>query len=142
MEDPKILNPPDTLEEGLAPVKGWRKTFLAFRNLNYRYFYAGQGLSLIGTWARTTALGWLAFQATHSEFMLGLTFTLNSLPILLFSTYSGLLADRLPKIRIFTFTSWFSLLSSLFIALLYLRGPVGIGVLFIFRGLLGTLHGL
>jgi MFS family permease len=137
MEPSKILTSPDTLEEGLPPVRGWRKTFLAFRNTNYRYFFAGQALSLIGTWARSTALGWLAFQVTHSEFMLGLTFTLNSLPILLFSTYAGLLADRFPKIRIFTFTSWFSLLSSLLIALLYLKGTVSIGVLFIFSACWG-----
>ncbi|HTC22316.1 MAG TPA: MFS transporter [bacterium] len=137
MESSKILTPPDTLEEGLPPVEGWRRTFLAFRNRNYRYFYAGQALSLIGTWARTTALGWLAFQTTHSEFMLGITFTVNSLPILLFSTYSGLLADRLPKIRIFTFTSWFSLLSSLLIALLFLKGNVSIGVLLAFSACWG-----
>jgi MFS family permease len=137
MEPSKILAPPDTLEEGLPPVHGWRKTFLAFRNRNYRYFYAGQALSLIGTWARTTALGWLAFQTTHSEFMLGMTFTVNSLPILLFSTYSGLLADRLPKIRIFIFTSWFSLLSSLLIALLFLKGNVSIGVLLVFSACWG-----
>ncbi len=132
MEDSKKINFPDSLEEGLPPVEGWRRTFVAFRNINYRYFYAGQALSLIGTWARTTALGWLAFQVTHSEFMLGMTFTLNSLPILLFSTYGGFLADRLPKIRIFTFTSWFSLLSSLLIALLFLKGTVSIVLLFLF----------
>ncbi len=137
MEDSKALNPPDALEEGLIPVRGWRKTFVAFRNVNYRYFYAGQALSLIGTWARTTALGWLAFQVTHSEFMLGMVFTLNSLPILIFSTYSGLLADRFPKIRIFTFTSWFSLLSSLLIALLFLKGTVSIGILLFFSACWG-----
>src|ERR1035437_9067193 len=106
------------------PVLGWRKTFTALRNLNYRYFYAGQTLSMIGTWTRTAALGWVSFQFTHSSFLLGLVFMLNALPLLLFATYAGALADRVPKIRIFTVTSWFSLGSSALLALMLFLGPV------------------
>src|SRR5580658_7372654 len=94
---------------GLAPLKGWHKTFSALRNPNYLYFYLGQTVSLTGTWTRTAALGWISFQFTHSEFLLGIVFMLNSLPIFLFAIYAGSLADRIPKIRIFTLTSWFSL---------------------------------
>ena len=111
--------------------------FAALRNLNYRYFYAGQSVSLIGTWTRTAALGWVAFQFTHSEFLLGIVFMLNSLPIFLFAIYSGSLADRIPKIRIFTLTSWFALLSSLTLAIMLFRGPVHIGYLMVFASLWG-----
>ena len=107
------------------------------RNPNYRYFYSGQTVSLIGTWTRTAALGWVAFQFTHSEFLLGIVFMLNYLPIFLLAVYAGSLADRIPKIRIFTLTSWFSLLSSLTLALMLFRGPVHIGVLMIFSSLWG-----
>ena len=124
--------------EGLPPLTGWRKTFAALRNPNYRYFFTGQTTSLIGTWARQSAIGWLAFQLTHSEFLLGLVATLNALPILLFSTYSGSLADRIPKLLIFKITSWFSLLSSLLLALLLFHGPVGIGTLLVFSVFWGT----
>ena len=123
--------------EGVPPVQGWRKTFSAFRSANYRYFYGGQSLSLIGTWTRTAALGWVSFQITHSAFLLGLVFMLNSLPIFLFAVYAGSLADRVPKIRIFTFTSWFSLLSSLSLAVFLFRGPVSITTLMIFAVLWG-----
>src|SRR5271168_3745061 len=105
------MNPNETFQqseatdEGLTPLKGWHKIFSALRNPNYRYFYTGQTISLIGTWTRTAALGWVAFQVTHSEFLLGVVFMLNALPILVFVTYSGSLADRVPKIKIFTFTS-------------------------------------
>ena len=122
---------------GLPPSEGWRNTFSALRNPNYRYFYAGQTVSLIGTWTRTAALGWIAFQFTHSEFLLGTVFMLNSLPIFLFAVYAGSLADRIPKIRIFTFTSWFSLLSSLTLAVMLFRGPVHIAYLMIFAALWG-----
>lgn len=122
---------------GLVPTQGWRKTFSALRNPNYRYFYSGQSVSLIGTWTRTAALGWISFQFTHSEFLLGIIFMLNSLPIFLFAVYAGSLADRIPKIRIFTFTSWFSLLSSLALAVMLFRGPVHIAYLMIFSALWG-----
>ena len=91
-------------------------------------FIPGQSVSLIGTWTRTAALGWIAFQFTHSEFLLGIVFMLNSLPIFLFAIYAGSLADRIPKIRIFTLTSWFSLLSSLTLAVMLFRGPVHIAL--------------
>jgi MFS family permease len=122
---------------GLPPVEGWQKTFSALRNPNYRYFYAGQSVSLIGTWTRTAALGWVAFQFTHSEFLLGIVFMLNSLPIFLFAVYAGSLADRVPKIRIFTITSWCALLSSLTLAIMLFRGPVHIAYLMIFASLWG-----
>ncbi|MGO8791836.1 MAG: MFS transporter [Terriglobia bacterium] len=123
---------------GLPPSEGWRKTFSALRNPNYRYFYTGQSVSLIGTWTRTAALGWIAFQFTHSEFLLGIVFVLNSLPIFLFAVYAGSLADRIPKIRIFTVTSWCALLSSLTLAVMLFRGPVHIVYLMIFAALWGT----
>ncbi len=138
------MNPVENLQQtevsnaGLPPLKGWHKTFSAFQNANYRYFYSGQTVSLIGTWTRTAALGWVSFQVTHSEFLLGLVFMLNSLPIFLFAVYAGSLADRIPKIRIFTFTSWFSLLSSLILSLMLFHGPVHIAYLMIFSALWGT----
>ncbi len=122
---------------GLPPSTGWNKIFSALRNPNYRYFYIGQGVSMIGTWTRTAALGWVAFEVTKSEFLLGIVFMLNSLPIFLFAIYAGSLADRIPKIRIFTFTSWFSLLSSLTLAVMLFRGPVHIAYLMIFAVLWG-----
>ncbi|MDE3067349.1 MAG: MFS transporter [Verrucomicrobiota bacterium] len=125
-------------DEGLPPPQGWRKAFSALRNPNYRHFYLGQTVSLTGTWTRTAALGWIAFQFTRSEFLLGVVFMLNSLPIFLFAVYAGSLADRIPKIRIFTLTSWFSLLSSLTLAVLLFRGPVPIVWLMVFAFLWGS----
>lgn len=137
MDPQENVEDANPLLEGLAPPTKWAKTFSALRNPNYRFFYAGQTTSLIGTWTRTAALGWVAFQFTHSAFLLGLVFTLNALPILLFATYAGALADRIPKIRIFTVTSWFSLISSLTLALMLLHGPVPIAYLMVFSFLWG-----
>ena len=66
-----------------------------------------------------------------------MVFMLNSLPILLFALYAGALADRIPKIKIFTFTSWCALLSSFTLAVMLFRGPVHIAYLMIFSALWG-----
>jgi MFS family permease len=133
----ETLQQAEATSAGLPPTNGWHRTFSALRNPNYRYFYSGQTVSLIGTWTRSAALGWVSFQYTHSELLLGIVFMLNSLPIFLFAVYAGSLADRIPKIRIFTSTSWFSLLSSLTLAVMLFRGPVHIAYLMIFASLWG-----
>jgi MFS family permease len=133
------LQKSDPATGSLPPSERWHKTFSALRNPNYRYFYSGQAISLIGTWTRTAALGWISFQFTHSEFLLGIVFMLHSLPIFLFAAYAGSLADRIPKIRIFTLTSWLSLLTSLTLAAMLFHGPVRIAHLMIFATLWGLL---
>ncbi len=119
------------------PKAGWRNMFSALKNPNYRYFYSGQSVSLIGTWTRTAALAWVTYQFTHSELWLGMVFMLNSLPIFLLAIYAGALADRVPKILIFKVTSWFSLLSSLTLALMLFHGAVHVAYLMIFSVLWG-----
>ena len=126
-----------TPSEELPPLKGWRRTFAAFRNLNYRYFFFGQSISLIGTWGRSAAWGWLAYELTKSEFWTGFVFMLNSLPILIFSLYAGSLADRIAKLRIFMATSWIALLCSLTLSFLLFKGPIPVGLLMFFVTLWG-----
>lgn len=123
--------------EGLPPLKGWRKTFAAFKNINYRYFFLGQTVSLIGTWARSAAWGWLAYQWTHSKLLLGMVFMLHSLPIFLFSIYAGSLADRIPKLRIFKITSWTAMTASLVFSFLLFQGEKDIRTLMGFVSLWG-----
>jgi MFS family permease len=105
--------------------------------VNYRYFFLGQTVSLIGTWARSAAWGWLAYQWTHSKLLLGVIFMLNALPIFLFSTYAGSLADRIPKLRIFKITSWTAMTASLLFSLLLFQGERDIRTLMGFVSLWG-----
>ncbi len=72
----------------------------ALRHRNYRLFYAGQFLSLVGTWMQSTALGWLVLNLTDSELLLGVVTAAASAPVVLFSLYAGALADRADKRRI------------------------------------------
>ena len=69
---------------------------------NFRLFWIGQTVSLVGSWMQTVGQGWLALQLSDSAFIVGLVAAAGSLPILLFSLYAGVLVDRLDKLRIVT----------------------------------------
>ena len=69
---------------------------------NFRLFWIGQTVSLIGTWMQQVGQGWLALQLSNDAFIVGLVSAAGSLPVLLFSLYSGVFVDRLNKLRIVT----------------------------------------
>jgi len=66
----------------------------AFRHRNFRLFYAGQAISLIGTWIQQIALSWLVYRTTGSGFLLGLVSFCSQIPMLIFLPLAGLLSDR------------------------------------------------
>jgi MFS family permease len=82
-----------------VPTTSLRSVFAALRHRNFRLFLTGQFISLCGTWMQTIAQGWLVLQLTDSAFAVGLVTALGSLPILLFSLYGGVVADRVNKRR-------------------------------------------
>ncbi|MBK6493840.1 MAG: MFS transporter [Gemmatimonadetes bacterium] len=73
--------------------------FRAVRHPDFRRFLTGQGISLVGTWMQSIAQGWLVLELTRSAFAVGLTSTLATLPILFFTLYGGVVADRVDKRR-------------------------------------------
>jgi len=81
------------------PVGGitWRHTFRALRHRNYRLFFWGQLVSLIGTWMQQTAMSWFVYEITNSKFLLGVVSAVGSAPMMLSSVWGGTLADLYPK---------------------------------------------
>jgi len=81
------------------PVGGitWRHTFRALRHRNYRLFFWGQLVSLVGTWMQQTAMSWFVYQITNSKFLLGLVAAVGSAPMVLSSVWGGAMADLYPK---------------------------------------------
>src|ERR1051325_6713957 len=77
-----------------------REVFRALRHPNFRLFFAGQSVSLVGSWMQSAAQSWLVYDLTHSSFWLGWVGFLGSLPMLLFSLFGGAVADRFPKQRL------------------------------------------
>jgi MFS family permease len=78
----------------------WRQMFSSLKVPNYRLYFYGQSISLVGTWMQMTAQSWLVLTLTHSSTDLGLTVALQTLPILLFAPYGGVVADRVDKRRL------------------------------------------
>ncbi len=78
-------------------VRAGRLTFAALSVPNYRRYYGGQAISLIGTWMQMTAQSWLVLTLTHSSTALGVIIALQTLPVLLLGPYGGVIADRVDK---------------------------------------------
>ena len=83
------------------------------RSRNYRIFFAGQLVSLIGTWMQQIAMTWLAYRLTDSAAMLGLVGFAGQVPILLFSTFAGVWNDRLDRRRLLLSTQALSMIQAL-----------------------------
>ena len=80
------------------------RTFSSLKVPNYRKYFSGQLASITGNWMQTVGEMWLMVKLTGSGSLVGLTAGLQFLPILLFGAWGGLLADRLPKRRVLTYT--------------------------------------
>jgi len=92
--------------------------FAALRHRNFRLFISGQFISLCGTWMQVIAQGWLVLQLTDSAFAVGLVTALGSLPILLFTLYGGVIADRVNKRRFILLLQSLMLAEALTLAIL------------------------
>lgn len=82
----------------LAAVR--RDTFASLSNPNFRRYFTGQAVSMVGTWMQAVAQSWLVLQLTGSGTALGSVVALQTLPVLLFGPYGGVVADRLDKRRL------------------------------------------
>ncbi|WP_434655085.1 MFS transporter [Thermoanaerobacterium thermosaccharolyticum] len=79
-------------------------TFPALRHRNFRLFWFGQMISLIGTWMQNIGQDWLVLKLTNSAFLLGVVSALQFLPMLFLSLFAGVIIDRFPKRKILIFT--------------------------------------
>lgn len=115
---------------------GLMEAFSAFSHRNYRIFFYGQVISLIGTWLQTTAEGWLVYELSGSTVALGFIRFANMLPFALLALWGGIMADKVSKRRILLFTQAASMMLALLLALLvYLKvievwhvGLIGFGL--------------
>lgn len=99
-------------------------TFAAMRYPNYRLWFAGQAVSLFGTWMQTTAQGYLAYQLTKSSAFLGYVAFASGIPVWIFMLYAGSVADRMPRKRLMLYTQSSMLILAFILALLTFSGVV------------------
>jgi len=82
----------------------------AFRHRNYRLFFGGQAISLVGTWMQQVAQGWLVLQLTHDPLWLGLVSLAQFGPVIVLGLFGGVIADQLPKRRTLMATQWVAMI--------------------------------
>jgi MFS family permease len=75
----------------------WAKAAAPFGHRNYRLFFGGQAISLVGTWMQQVAQGWLVLTLTGDPFWLGVVASAQFLPVMILGLFAGILADVLPK---------------------------------------------
>ncbi|MBC7417207.1 MAG: MFS transporter, partial [Pedobacter sp.] len=92
-------------------------TFNSFKSRNYRLFFAGQSVSLVGTWMQKTAVSWIIYSITGSKFMLGVSVFATLFPTAIFSLYGGIIADRYNRYRVLLITQIISLLQAVLLTL-------------------------
>jgi len=92
-------------------------TFNSFKNRNFRLFFAGQSLSLIGTWMQKTAVSWVIYSITQSKFMLGVSVFATLFPTAVFSIFGGIVADRYSRFKILLITQILSLVQAVLLTL-------------------------
>jgi MFS family permease len=114
------------------------ETFAALRHRNFRLFFTGQSVSLIGTWMQSMAQSWLVLILTNSALYLGLIGALQTLPILLFSFVAGVVADRTNKLRLLFLTQSVAMLLALVLGVLVAEQALKIWLLCILVFVGGT----
>lgn len=109
---------------------------------NYRLYFSGQIISLVGTWMQTVAQAWLVLQLTHSGTMLGAVTAVQLLPVLVLSPWGGLLADRVSKPKLMLAGQVLMGLQALTLGLLVVSGAVTLAWVFIIASVLGLTRAL
>jgi len=116
--------------------------FHAMRYRNFRLFFCGQGVSLIGTWMQAVASAWLVYRMTNSAFMLGIVGFSSQIPTFIVSPIAGLIADRFNRHRILVITQVLSMVQALALAVLTLSGSIQVWHIIVLGVFLGCINAL
>lgn len=120
-------------------INGIFQQFPALSHRNYRTFFIAQLVSLVGTWMQMASIPWLVNRQTHSPYMVGLVNALGTLPVLLFTIFAGVFADRRSKKSILIFTQTFLLVNAALFTMFSWTGRLNVDwiiILSVMRGFL------
>ncbi|GCE12692.1 MFS transporter [Tengunoibacter tsumagoiensis] len=129
-------------QEAMVKRTGWQRAFTSLQQRNFRLFWSGQSISLLGTMMQSIGQTWLVWERTHSSWQIGLVGALQALPILFFSIFGGVVADRWPKRRILLFTQYAAMCQSLLLWLLVVTGSLQLWQLYLLVLLSGLTNSL
>ena len=125
------------MTEAVGAGRAQRYGLGALAHRNFRLFFIGQGISLVGTWMQNVGEGWLILTLTNSPFYVGLTAALSSIGVLLFSLYAGVIADRVDKRRVIIFMQLAFMLEAFAVSILVWTGVVAVWQVLLLATILG-----
>ena len=117
-----------------------KSTFRSLRYQNYRLFFYGQSISLIGTWIQRITTPWLVYDLTHSAFMLGLVGFAGQIPTFLISPLAGVMTDRWNRYHLLIYTQIAAMIQAFVLAFLYLSGTIEVWHIVVLSLLLGCVN--
>ena len=116
-------------------------TWRALRHRNFRLFFGGQSISLIGTWMTRIATSWLVYRLTGSAMLLGIVSFAGQIPTFLFAPFAGVWIDRLDRRKLLVWTQAASMVQSLALAALTLSGHINIPTILFLSVTQGIING-
>jgi len=130
----------DLREGSLLRISYLRGMFRALSSRNYRLFFIGQGISLIGTWMQRVALSWLVYRLTGSEMILGAVSFLSLFPVFVFASLAGVLADRFNRLHLLILTQVLAMIQAGVLAYLVMSGHITVTQIMILASVLGLVN--
>ena len=115
-----------------------KNTFRALAGRDFRLYFLGQCVSLIGTWVQQVAFGWIAYRVTGSALMLGLVAFSGQIPSLVLAPFSGALADRFGRRTVLVVVQVVQMALAALLAVLVMLGDVSVWVLVVASLVLGV----
>jgi Bacterial protein of unknown function (DUF894). len=119
---------------------GFKDIFRSLHYRNYRLFFSGQSLSLIGTWIQRIAIPWLVYRLTGSAFLLGAVGFAGQIPTFIIAPFAGVLTDRWNRYQILIVTQILSMLQALTLAILFFTNTIQVWNILLLSIILGCIN--
>ncbi len=146
MEESKTLETSLAVESGgdaflaAAPSTRVPQTFRSLQHRNFQLYFAGQLISVAGTWMQVVAQAWLVYELSHSELMLGIVGFAAAIPSLLISPWGGVVVDRVNKRNLLVITQGSAMILAFILAVLTFAGTVQVWEIIVLAALLGLVN--
>ncbi len=128
-------------EEGsVKKINRFKIVFRSLKYRNYRLYFSGQSISLIGTWMQRITLPWIVYHITGSALLLGIVSFAGQIPTFLLSPFAGVLTDRWSRYRVLLVTQIVSMLQAFALAFLCLNGTIEIWEIVVLSIILGCVN--
>jgi len=124
----------------ITEPKGLKNTFRSLKYRNFRLYFGGQSISLIGTWIQQIAMPWLVYDVTHSVFLLGVVGFTGQIPTLILGSFTGVLTDRWNRYHILIVTQTLSMTQALILASILFYGNIQVWHIILLSIVLGCIN--